>query len=353
MLEDQETEYTPISRLGEFGLIEHLTKDLEYEQPNLVKGIGDDAAVYAISEDEVHVVTTDLLVEGVHFDLSYVPLQHLGYKSVVVNISDIYAMNAEPFAITVSVALSSRFTVEAMEVLYEGIRAACEYYHVDLIGGDTSSSRSGMMISITAIGRGKKSEITYRNGAKEHDLIVLSGDLGAAFAGLQVLEREKSVYLKNSAVQPDLSNLEYVVGRQLKPEARGDILRMLRKHGIQPTSMIDISDGLASELLHLCKQSGTGATIYENKIMIDPVTVSVAESFDITPLNYALNGGEDYELLFTVPLEAYDKIKELPGVFIIGHMTEVAAGIHCITDGGNLLPIKAHGFNHFNNEEHA
>jgi thiamine-monophosphate kinase len=353
MLEDHDTEYTPISRLGEFGLIEHLTNDLEMVHAHVLKGVGDDAAVYAISEEEVHVVTTDLLVEGVHFDLSYVPLQHLGYKSVVVNISDIYAMNAEPFAITVSIAMSSRFTVEAMEVFYEGIKAACDYYQVDLIGGDTSSSRAGLMISVTAIGRGKKSEIVYRSGAKEHDLIVLSGDLGAAFAGLQVLEREKSVYLHNAEMQPDLSSMEYVVTRQLKPEARGDILRQLRKSGVQPTSMIDVSDGLASELLHLCKQSKTGATIYENKIMIDPVTVNVAESFGVSPLNYALNGGEDYELLFTVPLEAYDKIKEMRGVFIIGHMTEAAAGINCITDGGNFIPIKAHGFNHFTEEDHA
>lgn len=347
MLEDQETEFTPVSRLGEFGLIEHLTRDLEYVNRSLLKGVGDDAAVYAISDDEVHVVSTDMLVEGVHFDLSYAPLQHLGYKSVVVNLSDIFAMNAEPFGITVSVAMSSRFTVEAMEVLYEGIRHACDYYGVDLIGGDTSSSRSGLVISITAIGRAKKSQVTYRSGAKPNDLICLSGDVGAAYAGLQVLEREKNVYLKNPGIQPDLADYEYVVGRQLKPEARGDVIRLLRNLEIQPTSMIDVSDGLASELLHLCKQSGTGATIYENKVMVDPVTVRVAESFGISPLSMALNGGEDYELLFTVPLEAFDKLKAHREVFIIGHMTEKEAGVNVITEGGNFVEIKAHGFNHF------
>jgi thiamine-monophosphate kinase len=347
MLEDKDHDFTPISRLGEFGLIDRVTKGFRQNHPSLIKGVGDDAAVYSVNQDEVHVVSTDMLVEGVHFDLSYVPLQHLGYKSVVVNLSDIYAMNAEPFGITVSLAMSSRFTVEAVEAFYEGVRLACENYGVDLLGGDTSSSRGGLIVSITAVGRGKRNEIAYRNGAKENDLVVVSGDLGSAFAGLQVLEREKSVFMKNPEVQPDLSGMDYVVGRQLRPEAKREIVRKLKQMGIKPTSMIDISDGLGSELMHICNQSLVGATIYETKLMIDPVTVQVGERFEISPLSMALNGGEDYELLFTVPLEAYDKMKDWSEVSIIGHISDRANGVNVVTASGSILEVNSLGFNHF------
>jgi thiamine-monophosphate kinase len=333
MLHEGEQELTPISQLGEFGLIEQITRGFRHFNPQLLKGVGDDAAVYSIGGEDVHVVSSDLLLEGVHFDLSYVPLQHLGYKAVVVNLSDVYAMNAEPFGITVSVALSSRFSVEAMDALYGGIRAACEHYGVDLLGGDTSSSRGGLMISVTALGRGKRAEITYRSGAKEHDLICLSGDLGGAYAGLQVLEREKAVFLKNPNIQPDFSGLDYVVGRQLRPEARRDVIRLLRAKGLKPTSMIDVSDGLGSELLHLCRQSGTGATVYESKILVDPVTVSVADQLELSPL--------------TMPLESYEAIKEITEFSIIGHMADQGSGVTMISDAGTHIPITSHGFNHF------
>ncbi|MBK9450673.1 MAG: thiamine-phosphate kinase [Bacteroidetes bacterium] len=347
MFDENAEDLTPISRLGEFGLIEHLTREFENHNPDVVKGIGDDAAVYAVSEKEVHLVTTDLLIEGVHFDLRYVPLKHLGYKSVVVNLSDIYAMNGKPFAITMSVALSSKFTVEAMDAFYEGVQIACDHYDVDLIGGDTSSSRVGMVISVTAIGKAAKADVVYRSGAKEHDLICISGDVGGAYAGLQVLEREKAVFLKNPGVQPDLVGRDYVVGRQLKPEARGDVVRLLRENGIKPTAMIDLSDGLASDLLHICKQSKKGATIYEDKIMIDHEVILVGEDLGIPALTMALNGGEDYELLFTVSLEHYDKIKTMKGVTIIGHIVEEIAGVNLITANGSMLPLQAQGWNHF------
>jgi thiamine-monophosphate kinase len=347
MFDESAQDLTPIARLGEFGLIEHLTKEFVVHNPDVLMGVGDDAAVYAINEREVHVVTTDLLIEGVHFDLRYVPLKHLGYKSVVVNLSDIYAMNAKPFGITISLALSSRFTVEAMDAFYEGVQIACQHYDVDLLGGDTSSSRMGMCVSVTAIGKANKAEIVYRSGAKEHDLLCVSGDLGAAYAGLQVLEREKEVYLKNPSVQPDLIGRDYVVGRQLKPEARGDMIRVLRENGIKPTAMIDISDGLASDLLHICKQSKKGATIYEDKLPIDHEVMLVAQDMNIPGLTMALNGGEDYELLFTVPLEHYDKIKSLKGITIIGHIVEEESGVNLITANGSMLPIKAQGWNHF------
>lgn len=347
MLEDKDQDFTPISRLGEFGLIDRVTKGFRQMNPALLKGVGDDAAVYSIGGDDVHVVSTDLLAEGVHFDLSYVPLQHLGYKSVVVNLSDIYAMNAEPFGITVSLAMSSRFTVEAVDAFYEGVRHACDAYGVDLLGGDTSSSRGGLVVSVTALGRGKRSEIAYRNGARDHDLICVSGDLGGAYAGLQVLEREKNVFLKNPGIQPDLSGMDYVVGRQLRPEARRDVIRHLKALGIKPTSMIDISDGLGSELLHICNQSGVGATIYESKLVIDPVTVQVSERFEISSLSMAMNGGEDYELLFTVPLEHYDKIKDWADVSIIGHIADRQNGVNVVTSTGGLLEVNTLGFNHF------
>lgn len=348
MFDDSAQDLTPISRLGEFGLIDRLTKEFVAHNPDVMMGIGDDAAVYAVSEKEAHVVTTDLLIEGVHFDLRYVPLKHLGYKAVMVNLSDVYAMNARPFGITVSVGLSSRFTVEAMDAFYEGVQIACQHYDVDLLGGDTSSSRMGMVISVTAMGKAAKSDIVYRSGAKEHDLICVSGDLGAAYAGLQILEREKSVFLKNPGIQPDLGGREYVVGRQLKPEARADIIRILREQNIKPSAMIDISDGLASELLHICKQSKKGATIYEGKIPIDPEAILVGNELGIPGLTMALNGGEDYELLFTVPLDQYDKIKSMKEVTIIGHIIEETAGVSLITNGGTIVPVQAQGWNHFN-----
>jgi thiamine-monophosphate kinase len=347
MFEESAQDLTPISRLGEFGLIDHLTREFVVHNPDVLKGIGDDAAVYAINDKEVHVVTTDLLVEAVHFDLRYVPMKHLGYKSVVVNLSDIYAMNAKPFGITVSVAISSRFTVEALDEFYEGVQIACQHYDIDLLGGDTSSSRMGLMVSVTAIGKADKKDIVYRSGAQEHDLLCVSGDLGAAYAGLQVLEREKAVFLKNAAVQPDLVGRDYVVGRQLKPEARADVIRMLREQGIKPTSMIDLSDGLASDLLHLTKWSKKGATFYEDKLPIDHETMLVADDMKIPGLTMAMNGGEDYELLFTVALENYDKIKTMKGITIIGHMVEEEAGVHLITANGTMVPVKAQGWNHF------
>jgi thiamine-monophosphate kinase len=347
MLDENAEDLTPISRLGEFGLIDHLTQDFLVHNPDVVKGIGDDAAVYAVNDKEVHLITTDLLIEGVHFDLRYVPLKHLGYKSVVVNLSDIYAMNAKPFGITISVALSSRFTVEAMDAFYEGVQIACEHYDVDLLGGDTSSSRMGMAISVTALGKAAKGDVVYRSGAKEHDLLCISGDLGGAYAGLQVLEREKSVFMKNPNVQPDLGGRDYVVGRQLKPEARGDVIRILKENGIKPSAMIDISDGLASDLLHICKQSKKGATIYEDKIAIDHETMLVGEELQIPGLTMALNGGEDYELLFTVPLEQYDKVKGLKGITIIGHIVEEEAGVNLITSNGGMVAVQAQGWNHF------
>lgn len=347
MLDENAEDLTPISRLGEFGLIDHLTQDFLVHNPDIVKGIGDDAAVYAVNDKEVHLITTDLLIEGVHFDLRYVPLKHLGYKSVIVNLSDIYAMNAKPFGITVSVALSSRFTVEAMDAFYEGVQIACEHYDVDLLGGDTASSRMGMAISVTALGKAPKGDVVYRSGAKEHDLLCISGDLGGAYAGLQVLEREKSVFLKNPNVQPDLVGRDYVIGRQLKPEARGDVIRILKENGVKPSAMIDISDGLASDLLHICKQSKKGATIYEDKIAIDHETMLVGEELQIPGLTMALNGGEDYELLFTVPLEQYDKVKSLKGITIIGHIVEEEAGVNLITSNGSMIAVQAQGWNHF------
>jgi thiamine-monophosphate kinase len=350
MFEDSSEDLTPISRLGEFGLIEHLTREFVNHNPDLIKGIGDDAAVYAINDTEAHIVTTDLLVEGVHFDLRYVPLKHLGYKSVVVNLSDIYAMNGTPFGITVSVGLSSKFTVEAMDAFYEGVEIACKHYDVDLLGGDTSSSRVGMVVSVTAIGKAKKSDIVYRSGAKEHDLICVSGDLGAAYAGLQVLEREKAVFLKNPDIQPDLGGRDYVVGRQLKPEARADVIRQLREAGIKPSAMIDLSDGLASDLLHICKQSKKGATIYEGKLPIDHEVGFVADEIEIPGLTMALNGGEDYELLFTVPLEHFEKISKMKGISIIGHIAEESAGVNLITENGSMIALQAQGWNHFMEE---
>lgn len=336
---------TEISRLGEFGLIDRLTEDFPMENRSTVKGVGDDAAVLEYPDTEV-LVTTDMLLEGVHFDLTYMPLKHLGYKSAVVNFSDIYAMNGTPRQITVGLGVSSRFTVEHLEALYSGIRLACEIYGVDLVGGDTTSSRSGLVISITCIGDAKKGAVVGRDGAKDTDLICVSGDLGAAYMGLQLLEREKTASAGQKDFVPRFEGKEYLVERQLKPEARKDIITELAKEGILPTSMIDISDGLSSELLHLCKASGTGCRVYEDRIPIDYQTAVMAEELGMNLVTAAMNGGEDYELLFTVPLHFHDKVDRLPGIKVIGHITKEDLGCAMITRDGTEMPLKAQGFNH-------
>lgn len=349
MFEEKNEGLTPVGDIGEFKLIEHVTRDFQVQHGSVVKGIGDDAAVYKIGNGKVHVVSTDLLMEMVHFDLSYVPLQHLGYKAVVVNLSDIFAMNARPFGVTVSIAMSNRFTVEAIDTLYAGIKRACEHYGVDLLGGDTSSSQSGLAISVTAIGEAEESEVVYRSGARANDLICLSGDVGSAYAGLQVLKREKAVFLKNPEVQPDLAGFDYVVGRQLKPEARKDIVEELKKVNVQPTAMIDVSDGLVSEVLHLCQQSKLGATLYQDKIILDHETVKVAEEFNLPALTMGLNGGEDYELLFTARLEDFDVLNTFRGIQIIGHMATEGEGAFLQMADGSTSPLQAQGWNHFKN----
>lgn len=312
---------TDVNTLGEFGLIEHLTRDFPLRQPSTLKGVGDDAAVIE-NGALCTVVSTDLLVEGIHFDLAYVPLKHLGYKSVVVNLSDIYAMNALPRQITVSIAISNRFSVEALDELYAGIRAACEAYSVDLVGGDTTSSPKGLTISVTAIGQCPKEQLVYRNGARPGDLLCITGDLGGAYLGLQLLEREKQIFQSTPGVQPDLEDQKYVVSRQLKPEARRDMIETFRKIGLKPTAMIDISDGLASEIFHLCKQSRVGALVEESGVPIHPDTQMLALQFKLDPITCALNGGEDYELLFTIRPEDAEKIKFLPEIYIAGEMLE-------------------------------
>lgn len=336
---------TEISTLGEFGLIEHLTKDFKINNTSTLKGVGDDCAVMDYKESEV-LVSTDLLVEGIHFDLTYVPLKHLGYKAAVVNFSDIYAMNGHPRQITVSLAISKRFTVEHIEELYAGIRLACEIYGVDLVGGDTTSSRAGLIISITAIGDAPKDRIVYRSGAKDTDLICVSGDLGAAYMGLQLLEREKVASAGQKDFIPQFGGKEYLIERQLKPEARRDVIENLEKHGIVPTSMMDISDGLSSELLHICKASGVGCRVYEDRIPIDYQTALMAEELNMNLVTAAMNGGEDYELLFTVPLHAHDEIKKIPGVKVIGHITAPSLGSYLITRDGAEIEIQAQGWNH-------
>lgn len=345
-MQDNTTPRTELEKLGEFGLISFLTKNIVHKQSSTLKGVGDDAAVVSFEGNKKCVVTTDMLVEGVHFDLSYVPLKHLGYKSVMVNISDLAAMNAKPRQITVSIALSNRFSLEAVDELYQGIYLACEKYDIDVIGGDTTSSTSGLIISITAIGEALEEEIVFRNGAKENDLIVVSGDLGAAYVGLQLLEREKEVYLSsNKQVQPDLEGHDYILERQLKPEARTDINELLKKLEVLPSAMIDISDGLSSEMLHICKNSGMGCNLYEEKIPIDPTTYNTAREFNLDPTVCALNGGEDYELLFTIDLKDFDKIKGNPNFTVIGHITEIAQGCNLITKSGALYPLTAQGWN--------
>ncbi|RUA11038.1 MAG: thiamine-phosphate kinase [Flavobacteriia bacterium] len=344
MLENKENTRTSLSDLGEFKLIEHLTKHVELHNSSTVKGVGDDCAVLDYKDYQT-LVTTDLLIEGVHFDLSYMPLKHLGYKSVMVNLSDVYAMNGIAKQITVSIAVSNRFTLEALEELYAGIILACKTYNVDLVGGDTTSSTKGMLISITAIGEVKPEDVVYRNGAKPNDLLVVSGDLGGAYLGLQILEREKQVFQVNPNSQPDLEPYNYLIERQLKPEARKDIVKLLKILDVKPTAMIDISDGLSSEILHICKQSKVGCNLYEDKIPLDQQVISTCEEFNLNSTTVALSGGEDYELLFTVAQEDYPKIKGNPNLTVIGHMTDQSEGANLITRANQKIELTAQGWN--------
>lgn len=345
MLEDKNQKpVSELDELGEFGLIKHLTDNIELQNKSSIKGVGDDAAVIKYDNKQT-VVTTDLLVEGVHFDLLYTPLKHLGYKAVTVNLSDVYAMNAQPKQITVSLAVSNRISIEALEDLYEGMLLACNVYGVDLVGGDTTSSTSGLIISITALGEADEKELVYRDGAKENDLICVSGDLGGAFMGLQLLEREKQIYNENPKVQPDFSGYDYVLERQLKPEPRKDVIDMFKEIGVKPTAMIDVSDGLSSDLIHICQQSNVGCTIYEDKIPLDHTTVNVAEEMKLDPTVCALNGGEDYELLFTISLDDYEKIKEQQRVAVIGHITSDKEVYQIVTKGEQVNTLTAQGWN--------
>lgn len=332
-----------INELGEFGLIDHITKKVKIRNSSTKIGIGDDAAVLNHSAQDI-VVTTDLLVEGVHFDMVFTPLKHLGYKAVVVNLSDVYAMNAQPRQITVSLAISSKYSVDAIEEIYEGVILASEHYGVDVVGGDTTSSLSGLMISVTAIGEVDKDKAVLRSGAKENDLIVLSGDVGGAYIGLTILQQEKEVWKVNPNSQPDFTGKDYVLERQLKPEARKDIVILLNKMGVVPTSMIDVSDGVSSEIMHICKSSNVGCNIYEEKIPIDPTTYQGARDFDLDPTMCALNGGEDYELLFTVSQSDFDKIKGNPNLTVIGHIATKETGMNLISSGGSVIPLKAQGW---------
>tara|TARA_Y100000766_G_scaffold241297_1_gene219147 strand:- start:58 stop:1182 length:1125 start_codon:yes stop_codon:yes gene_type:complete len=343
LLEDKSANMTPISKLGEFALIDHLTKGIETRNTSTVKGVGDDAAVIDIG-DKYQLISTDLLVEGVHFDLSYTPLKHLGYKAVAVNVSDICAMNGEAKQITVGLAMSNRFTIEALDELYEGIKLASNNYNVDLVGGDTTSSTSGLIISIAVLGVAEKNKIAYRYGAKENDLVVATGDLGAAYLGLQLLKREKRIFIDNPKVQPDLTGNDYVLKRQLKPEAAVKYIKILKELDITPTSMIDISDGLSSEILHLAKSSGVGITIYEDKIPIDYTAINLATEFNINPFVCALSGGEDYELLFTINQSDYEKLKKDADFTIIGHVTDKSEQNNFITKEGISHPITAQGW---------
>lgn len=350
MFENSGENKTSLSELGEFGLIDHLTQHFKIIHSTTIKGIGDDAAVIDFKEEKA-VVTTDLLVEGVHFDLAYMPLKHLGYKSVMVNLSDVYAMNAKPKQITVSIAVSNRFPLEALEELYSGIELAAKLYKIDVVGGDTTSSTSGLLISITALGGANEEDLVYRSGAKPNDLLVVTGDLGAAYMGLQVLERENEVFKVNPQSQPDLEPYSYLVERQLKPEARQDIPPLLKALEVKPTSMIDISDGLSSEIIHLCKSSKVGANLFEEKIPLDPAVISVCEEFEIDSTTIALSGGEDYELLFTIDQADYEKIKGNPNFTVIGHMTEENEGMHLVTRANQKIPLIARGWNALGQEE--
>lgn len=342
MFENKET--SSISELGEFGLIEHLTKVFELKNESSLKGVGDDAAVLDFKNKKT-LISTDLLLEGIHFDLRYVPLKHLGYKAVQVNLSDIYAMNGMASQITFSIGLSSKFPLEAVEEIYAGALLACNKYQVDLIGGDTSSSVQGLVISVTSIGYADEDKIAYRNGAKPGDLLCVTGDLGGAYIGLQLLEREKQIFLENPNIQPDLEGKDYIIERQLKPEARRDIVQLLEDMEIQPHAMIDVSDGLASEILHLCKASNTGCKLYEERIPIDPMTYETAREFNLDPTVCALSGGEDYELLFTIPQSDYDKVRNSMDITVIGHMTEASEGTDLISKSGVVHPITAQGWN--------
>lgn len=337
---------TELESLGEFGLIDLLTSHIKLHHPSTIKGVGDDAAILNYGNKRT-VVSTDLLLEGVHFDLSYFPLKHLGYKAIVVNLSDIYAMNALPKQVTVSLGLSSKFSLEAVEEIYSGMLMACNRYEVDLVGGDTSASKQGLVISVTALGEAEEKDIVYRSGAKVNDLLCVSGDLGGAYMGFQLMEREKRVFLANPEAQPDLEGKDYIVERQLKPEARRDIILSLKELGITPSSMIDVSDGLASEIMHLCSKSAVGMNVFEEKIPIDPQTYDMARELDLDPTLTALSGGEDYELLFTISQSDFDKVKNNPDISIIGHVTDASEGINMISKSGNLHPLKAQGWKAF------
>lgn len=343
------SKYTELSTLGEFGLIGHLTKTIRIKNTSTQKGVGDDAAVLDYPDKKI-LVSTDMLIQGIHFDLTYTPLKHLGYKSVAVNASDIYAMNGIPRQITVALAVSNHFSVESLEELYAGIYLACDQYGIDLVGGDTTSSKSGLCISITVIGEAEEDRIVYRNTAGENQLICVSGNLGAAYMGLQLLEREKLVFQENEQSQPDFSGYEYILERQLKPEARKDIIQILQEKQILPTAMIDISDGLASELLHICKDSGIGCNIYEDKIPIDYQTFKMAEELNMNATVCALSGGEDYELLFTAPLDKYDLLTAIPEISVIGHTCKAAEGCYMTTRDGNIFELKAQGWTNFSGD---
>ena len=334
---------TEIATLGEFGLIDRLTKDIKLTQPTSIRGVGDDAAIID-NKDKQTLVATDLLLEGIHFDLIYFPLKHLGYKAAVINFSDIYAMNGIPQQITVSLGISKRFSVEDIEDFYEGVKLACQIYNVDIVGGDTASSLTGFTVSVTCIGIANDDAIIYRNGAKDTDLICVSGDLGAAYMGLQLLEREKAVFAGQEDFTPDFAGKEYLLERQLKPEARKDVMEELNKLGITPTSMIDISDGLSSDLLHICTQSNVGCRVFEERLPIDYQTAMMAESFNLNVATVALNGGEDYEMLFTVPLSVYEQVKIVPGIHLIGHITDVSLESKFVTRDGHEMVLEAQGW---------
>lgn len=347
MEENKDITRTELDELGEFGLIDRLTQDFPLRNPSSLKGVGDDAAVIN-HEGYRTLVSVDLLVEGIHFDMTYTPLRHLGYKAAVVNFSDIYAMNGTPTQIVVGLGISNRYSAEALDELYSGIRLACEEYHVDMVGGDTTSSKTGLVISITVIGMAKEEDVVYRSGAKPNDLLCVSGDLGGAYMGLLILEREKAEFLANPNMQPQLKGFDYVLERQLKPEARKDIIARFKELGIKPTSMIDISDGLASEVMHLCKESGVGCQLYEGKIPQDPTTVKLAKDFQIVPSITALNGGEDYELLFTIDQKDYETIQKMSeDVTVIGFMTADKGIAELVTPDNHVIPLKAQGWNHF------
>jgi len=340
-----ETKRTKLSEIGEFGLINRIAEKIEIENSGTIKGIGDDAAVLDFKNKQV-VVTTDLLIENVHFDLAYVPLKHLGYKSIVVNLSDVYAMNATPTQVTVSIAISNRFPVEAVEELYRGMNLACKRYGVDIVGGDTSSSLKGLVISVTALGSVDAGKVVYRNGAQLNDILCVSGDLGAAYMGLQLLEREKEVFKANPNSQPEFEGYKYLIERQLKPEPRNDVVQFFAENNIQPTSMIDISDGLSSEILHICQQSGVGCRVYEDKIPLDPETDQFGKEVNIDPSIAALNGGEDYELLFTIDVKEYEKIRNNAAFSVIGHITEKETGCFLVSKNGTEVKLEAQGWKH-------